>query len=141
MKNLTARKDGQLLNSKNKTMYRQQLATKTTLKVNQCYVGETIERKLQRVVQNKEPITDGAPLTYTDRKDGVQPQYDIRTDRFEIAIDAMDKVTKSHVAKREMAIGERTYDTMSDTQKAEFNTKFPNNKFAKQQQSQQNQQS
>jgi len=43
----------------------------------------------------------------------------------------MDKVTKSHQAKREERIGEKTYDTMSDEQKAEFKTKFPNNKLNK----------
>lgn len=38
---------------------------------------------------------------YTSRKDGVLPQFDIRTDRFEIARVAMDKVHKSIIAKRE----------------------------------------
>ena len=55
---------------------------------------------MERVIENNEPITDSAPIVYTERKDGVLPQYDIRTDRFEIAIDAMDKVSKTHVAKR-----------------------------------------
>lgn len=29
------------------------------------------------------------------KKDGVQPEFDIRTDRFEVAIDAMDKINQS----------------------------------------------
>lgn len=81
-------------------MYKQNKMTETTLEVNASYEGERIEEKIERIMNNKEPISDGAPLVYTDRKDGVQPGYNIRTDRFEIAIDAMDVVTKQHQAKR-----------------------------------------
>lgn len=63
------------------------------------YEGETIEAKVRRVVENKEPITDGAPIVYTERKDGVLPQFNIRTDKWEIAIEAMDKVQASRIAK------------------------------------------
>lgn len=82
-------------------MYRKNKPDKTTLNVNTSYQGETIEQKIERIVNNKEPISDGAPLIYTERKEGVKPEYDIRTDRFDIAIDAMDIVTKTHQAKRE----------------------------------------
>ena len=68
---------------------------------NESYTGETIEAKVRRIVNNKEPIKDGAPLIYTERKHGVQPQYDVRTDRWDIAVEAMDKVTRTHQAKRE----------------------------------------
>ena len=57
------------------------------------YDAESIEEKVRRIV-NKEPIKDGAPLIYTERKDGVLPSYNIKTDRWEHAIDAMDRVTK-----------------------------------------------
>ena len=33
--------------------------------------GETIETKVARIVQNKEPITDGAPMIYTEKEQGV----------------------------------------------------------------------
>jgi hypothetical protein len=65
-----------------------------------CYQGESIENKVNRILINKEPIQDGAPLIYTNRKDGVLPGYNIRTDRFDVAIEAMDKVSKSKLAKR-----------------------------------------
>ncbi|MEM0173378.1 MAG: hypothetical protein QXI16_02610 [Sulfolobaceae archaeon] len=64
------------------------------------YEGESIENKVNRILINKEPITDGAPLIYTKRQDGVLPGYNIRTDRFEVAIEAMDKVSKSKLSKR-----------------------------------------
>jgi hypothetical protein len=81
-------------------MYKQIKPRRTSLTVNTSYEGETIEAKIRRIVNNKEPISDGAPLIYTNRKDGVLPEYDIKTDRFEIAVDAMDKVTKTNLAKR-----------------------------------------
>lgn len=71
------------------------------MKVNESYEGECIEHKIQRLVKNKEPLEGSVPLTYTERKDGVLPQYDIRTDRWEIATEAMDKVAKSIIAKRD----------------------------------------
>ena len=73
----------------------------TDLIMNTSVEGETIEMKVERITVNREPITDGAPLIYTERKQGVLAGYDIRTDRFEIAIEAMDKVSKSNQAKRE----------------------------------------
>jgi hypothetical protein len=63
--------------------------------------GETLETKVERIISNKEPIKDGAPLVYTDRKDGVMAGYDIRTDRFEVAVEAMDTVNRSRFAERD----------------------------------------
>ena len=74
---------------------------KSTIKVNTSYKGETIEKKIARIMTNKEPIKDGAQLIFSDRKEGVKPEYNIRTDRFDVAVEAMDKVNKSKKAKRE----------------------------------------
>ena len=74
---------------------------KTKLSHNECYEGETIETKIERITVQKEPISDGAPLIYTDRKDGVLPEYDIRTDRFDVAIDATTAIQKAAIAKRD----------------------------------------
>lgn len=82
-------------------MYRATKAKSTSLRVNKSYQGERIEEKVQRITSNKEPIKDGAPLVFTERKDGVMAAYNPRTDRFEVAIDAMNVVTKSHQAKRQ----------------------------------------
>ena len=68
--------------------------------------GETIETKVARIVQNKEPITDGAPIIFTEKKDGVLPAYNIRTDRWDIAENAMDKVNAAKMAKRDNKFGE-----------------------------------
>lgn len=63
--------------------------------------GESIEQKIDRIVNNKEPIKDGASLLYTERKEGIMASTNIRTDRFEIAIDATDKIHRSYKARRE----------------------------------------
>lgn len=61
--------------------------------------GESIETKVRRITENNEPITDGAPIIYTNRDDGVLPAYNIRTDRWEIAQAAMDAVNQANLAK------------------------------------------
>jgi len=82
-------------------MYKNIKMRKTSIKQNTSYEGETLEHKINRIVNNNEPITDGAPLIYTDRKDGVKAETNIRTDRFEIAVEAMDAIHKTSMAKRE----------------------------------------
>lgn len=82
-------------------MIRKRIVYHTVLNINNSMEGERIEEKVSRAVNNKEPIEDTAPIIYQERKDGIRPEFDIRTDRFEIAIDAMTAVKRSKVAKRE----------------------------------------
>lgn len=82
-------------------MYKFKQNNRTSLSSVETFEGERIEQKIQRITNNGEAITDGAPEIYTERKEGVKPAYNIRTDRFEIAIDAMDAVSKSIEAKRD----------------------------------------
>jgi hypothetical protein len=63
----------------------------------------TLEQKIEAIVSNKEPINDGAPEIFTERKDGVVSAYNIRTDRWEIAAEAMNIVEANLAAKREAA--------------------------------------
>lgn len=82
-------------------MYKKPIFTGTKISRNESKEGETIEMKIERIVNNKEPIKDGAPIIFTERKDGVLASYNIRTDRFEVAIEGMDKIQKSFTARRE----------------------------------------
>lgn len=59
---------------------------------NTCEEGENIITKVRRILDENEPLTDGAPLIYTPKEDGVKPEFDIRTDKWQIAINAMDRV-------------------------------------------------
>jgi galactokinase len=82
-------------------MYKYRKPNKSTLTSVECVEGEPIELKIERIVSNKEPITDGAPEIFTERKEGVKSAYNIRTDRWEVAAEAMSKVEGSIQAKRD----------------------------------------
>lgn len=73
----------------------------TSLKVNNAYEGESIEVKMQRILENKDGIKGGAERIFTERKEGVHPALDIRTDRWELATEKMDAVSKNRLVKRE----------------------------------------
>lgn len=85
-------------------MYNKRPPTKTTLNVNDSVEGETIEMKIRRITENREPITDGAELVYGERSKGVDPATDIRTDKWETAVNAMEIVHQTKqgiIEKRE----------------------------------------
>lgn len=75
--------------------------------------GERIEEKLARVVEEGEAISDGAPLIFTPKEDGVIAAYNIRTDRWEIAQDAMEAAYKADAAKS------KAYKTKPNEEKSE----------------------
>ena len=64
---------------------------------NLSYLAEPREVKLRKIISGEaNNMEDGVfPIIYTEKKDGVQPEFDIRTDRFEVAIEAMDKINQS----------------------------------------------
>ena len=69
---------------------------------------------IRNIVGNKDSIIDEvlvtvmkAPIIYTERKDGVIPEYDIRTDRFDMALDATGAIQASNYLKRMKGIAER----------------------------------
>lgn len=91
--------------------------------------GETIEAKVRRILNNKEPIKDGTPTLYTERKDGVKAGYNIRTDKWEIAAEAMDKVHKVNAERRiKKDIGEQAKENMKKEEKTETKPETGDNK-------------
>lgn len=72
---------------------------KTQIKCPKTEEAESIEQMLRRLTANKQPIPDNVPELYTPKADGVLPNTDIRTDRFDIAAQAKDKWDKSEIAK------------------------------------------
>lgn len=54
--------------------------------------GETLIKKIQRILDENEPLTDGAPMIYTPKQAGVRDDCNIRTDKWTLAMDAMDRV-------------------------------------------------
>lgn len=64
--------------------------------------GHSIEEEVRHAVACNEPIEGGAPSDlFTERSQGVLPQFDIRTDTWAIAQNAMDKVARSAIARRD----------------------------------------
>ncbi len=88
-----------------KLMYRKKVKNKTNFRVNTNIVGESLERKIERMLANGEKLEAGnVQMIYTERSEGVAKGYDIRTDRWEVAVDAADKVSKGKIAKREVKV-------------------------------------
>ena len=54
--------------------------------------GETLIKKIQRILDENEPLTDGAPMIYTPKQAGVREDCNGRTDKWALAMDAMDRV-------------------------------------------------
>lgn len=73
-----------------------------------AYQAEPREVKLRKIINGEtNNMEDGVfPTIYTEKKDGVQPEFDIRTDRFEVAIDAMDKINQSTASQIAKSRGE-----------------------------------
>lgn len=63
--------------------------------------GESIEQKLRRLTITKEPIeVDFTPEIFQERKAGVDPMCDIRTDKFEMAQAACDNMSRTYLLSR-----------------------------------------
>lgn len=86
-----------------KKMYNVKVRNISTLKVNEATEGETIEDRLERLTTTDEPIQAESPIIYTERKDGVLPQYDIRTDKWSLANEAADIMSKNRLLRRQAA--------------------------------------
>ena len=54
--------------------------------------GETLIKKIQRILDENEPLADGAPMIYTPKQAGIRDDCNVRTDKWALAMDAMDKV-------------------------------------------------
>lgn len=93
-------------NMKN-TMYNQNVPESTGFDTGELTEGESIEVKLERMIANKEPLNgegSGSGLLFTERKDGVNPSYNIRTDRWVHVIEATDKMSAQRIAQREAKV-------------------------------------
>lgn len=75
---------------------------------NLTYQAEPREVKLRKIISGEaSSMEDGVfPTIYTEKKDGVHPECDIRTDRFEVAIDAIDKINQSAASQIAKSSGE-----------------------------------
>lgn len=72
----------------------------TSKPANETFIGESLEDKLARMLTNKEPIEATEPMAYSGENDGVAPQFNPRTDRWEIAREAMQNVKSMQEAQK-----------------------------------------
>lgn len=72
--------------------YEQNLGVKA---IGTMFEGIPLEREVEKMIVEKTPIDNTKPMIYTDRADGVIAGYNIRTDKWEIAQNAMAKVSKA----------------------------------------------
>ena len=83
--------------------YRQNQMETTSIDRNVSKEGIPLERKIEQMMLTNEPIGNEKPLIYTERKDGVLKGYDIRTDRFDVALEAEISIDKHKAAQRDAA--------------------------------------
>lgn len=98
---------------------------RSTITVRAQYEAEPLEVKLRKKmkggkIDEEEGDQKTWAIAYTEKKDGIKPEYDIRTDRFEIAREAMETLEKgiqltysdpSNIAAGEAAEGDETNET------------------------------
>lgn len=84
---------------------------------NLTYQAEPREVKLRKIINGEsKDMEDGVfPTIYTEKKDGVMPEYDIRTDRFEVALDAIDKINQSTADKAAKSKGKTETEIKEDS--------------------------
>lgn len=113
-------------------MYRKNKHKSYKIGKGNAYEAETIEQKVDRITNNNEPIEDGAPLIYTERKNGVEAGFNIRTDRFEVAVEAMDKIYNENIKKRKerTEIGQKAMEGMKKESESAKNQDIPGGKPA-----------
>lgn len=75
-------------------MKKQTLNKTQNLRTAESFIGESLEDKIRRIQETKEPIEAISPMIYTERKDGVKAEHNIRTDKWEVAQQAMTTVSQ-----------------------------------------------
>lgn len=83
------------------------------------FIGESIEEKVRKVTADNTNIEAISPMIYTDRKDGVKPEYNIRTDKWDIAQQAMNTIAIGTREKRNNKVDKPDVNSKMDAPKNE----------------------
>ena len=81
-------------------MRRIDISHKGLITVNKTVEGEMLEDMIKRAVTEMTPIEENAPIIYTPRKEGVKAEYNIRTDRMDIALEAATAYNEHYYGQR-----------------------------------------
>ena len=82
-------------------MKRVKITHKGLITVNKSVEGEMLESMIKRAVTEMAPIEENAPIIYTPRKEGVKAEYNIRTDRMDIALEAATAYNEHYYGQRQ----------------------------------------
>ena len=82
-------------------MKRINISHKGLITVNKTVEGEMLESMIKRAVTEMTPIEENAPIIYTPRKEGVKAEYNIRTDRMDIALEAATAYNENYYGQRQ----------------------------------------
>lgn len=108
-------------------MYKEWISRQTHgIVKNDSYEAEPLEVKLRKATEEKKPIEAVAPMIYTEKSKGVIPEHDIRTDRFEIAQAAIEKLNSvkfAETAKTDPIAGGENLEEQSGREAKEVNPK------------------
>nr|QJB19730.1 MAG: hypothetical protein [Microvirus sp.] len=80
------------------------------------FIGESIEEKVRKVTADNTNIEAISPMIYTERKDGVLPEYNIRTDKWDIAQQAMNTIAIGTREKRNKEMDKPDVNSKVDVQ-------------------------
>lgn len=84
-------------------MYKQFPPKGTSIRKYEVTEGETIEQMMRRIQHNNEPIEANKTIgrVYHERREGVTPETNIRSDAFDLALEGAEIAVGAHVKKRE----------------------------------------
>lgn len=68
--------------------------------------GESIERKVEKMFAGNETVDLVRSPIYQQRREGINPAYDIRTDRHEQLREAVEKSTEKYYEARQLRMDE-----------------------------------
>lgn len=68
----------------------------------ECVEGESIEQKMEKILAGKEKVELTRSPVYQERRAGVEPQYNIRTNKMEILQDAVATATQKYYEARDL---------------------------------------
>lgn len=94
-------------------MFRTRFPRSSNLLGAPAYEGNSLAREIEKFQEEGGEIEMGSPLLYTKKSDGVRPETNIRTDRFEMAQNRMQAAYEAENAQRAKQRAEK--DAKKDT--------------------------
>lgn len=85
--------------------------------ITELYEGEEIHEKVNRLMSTEQPIETeaGFQKIYTLRKEGVVDEYNVRSDKWEQALEVMDKANREKIVKSNAYTAEIEPDETTET--------------------------